>query len=149
MCWPGGRISMTGEDIVITEVDLDNLMRAKGAMYAGYQTLLESVGMGFADLDRVILAGNFGAYIDLERAITHRPAARYRPGALLLSGQCLAARLPDQSARPPPFPGTDGGAQADDQHGAVGKPRVHEPLHGGALSAPYRYESFPVGALKK
>jgi uncharacterized 2Fe-2S/4Fe-4S cluster protein (DUF4445 family) len=58
-----------GEDIVITEVDLDNLIRAKGAMYAGYVTLLESVGMTFDDLDRVILAGNFGAYIDLEMAI--------------------------------------------------------------------------------
>jgi uncharacterized 2Fe-2S/4Fe-4S cluster protein (DUF4445 family) len=65
-----GKDSQTGEDIVITEVDLDNLIRAKGAMYAGYQTLLESVGMSFADLERVILAGNFGAYIDLERAIT-------------------------------------------------------------------------------
>jgi uncharacterized 2Fe-2S/4Fe-4S cluster protein (DUF4445 family) len=61
--------SATDEDIVITEVDLDNLMRAKGAMYAGYQTLLESVSMTFADLDRVILAGNFGSYIDLEQAI--------------------------------------------------------------------------------
>ena len=61
--------SMIGEDIVITEVDLDNLIRAKGAMYAGYLTLLESVGMTFTDLERIILAGNFGAYIDLERAI--------------------------------------------------------------------------------
>jgi uncharacterized 2Fe-2S/4Fe-4S cluster protein (DUF4445 family) len=61
--------SLIGEDIVITEVDLDNLMRAKGAMYAGYQTLLGSVGLGFDDLERVILAGNFGAFIDLERAI--------------------------------------------------------------------------------
>ena len=62
--------SSMDEDIVITEVDLDNLMRAKGAMYAGYQTLLESVSMNFSDLDRVILAGNFGNYIDLEQAIT-------------------------------------------------------------------------------
>ena len=62
--------SLTGEDLVITEVDLDNLIRAKGAMYAGYVTLLESVGMTFDDLERVILAGNFGAYIDLERAIS-------------------------------------------------------------------------------
>ena len=62
--------SAVDEDIVITEVDLDNLMRAKGAMYAGYQTLLESVSMNFSDLDRVILAGNFGNYIDLEQAIT-------------------------------------------------------------------------------
>lgn len=64
-----GKDSLMGEDIAITEVDLDNLIRAKGAMYAGYVTLLESVGMTFADLDRVIMAGNFGAYIDLERAI--------------------------------------------------------------------------------
>jgi len=62
--------SLIGQDVVISEVDIDNLIRAKGAMYAGYQTLLESVGLTFADLDRVILAGNFGAYIDLERAIT-------------------------------------------------------------------------------
>ncbi len=61
--------SAVDEDIVITEVDLDNLMRAKGAMYAGCQTLLESVSMTFGDLDRVILAGNFGSYIDLEQAI--------------------------------------------------------------------------------
>ncbi|MFN2365542.1 MAG: ASKHA domain-containing protein, partial [Desulfurivibrionaceae bacterium] len=67
LAWAGD--SLIGEDIVITEVDLDNLTRAKGAMYAGYQTLLESVGMTFNDLERVILAGNFGAYIDLERAI--------------------------------------------------------------------------------
>ncbi|MFU8819235.1 MAG: ASKHA domain-containing protein [Desulfurivibrio sp.] len=65
-----GKDALMGEDIVITEVDLDNLIRAKGAMYAGYLTLLESVGMTFTDLDRVILAGNFGAYIDLERAIS-------------------------------------------------------------------------------
>lgn len=61
--------SLIGEEIAITEVDLDNLMRAKGAMYAGYQTLLGSVGLGFDDLDRIIMAGNFGAFIDLERAI--------------------------------------------------------------------------------
>jgi uncharacterized 2Fe-2S/4Fe-4S cluster protein (DUF4445 family) len=67
LAWAGD--SLTGEDIAINEVDLDNLIRAKGAMYAGYQTLLESVGMTFNDLDRVILAGNFGSYIDLERAI--------------------------------------------------------------------------------
>lgn len=61
--------TMMGEDLMITEVDLDNLIRAKGAMFAGYVTLLESVGMNFTDLERVVLAGNFGAYIDLERAI--------------------------------------------------------------------------------
>ncbi|OHD71658.1 MAG: hypothetical protein A2W19_02350 [Spirochaetes bacterium RBG_16_49_21] len=56
-------------DIVITEVDIDNFMRAKGAMYAGYQTLLESVGLAYSDLDEVIIAGAFGSYIDIEKSI--------------------------------------------------------------------------------
>jgi uncharacterized 2Fe-2S/4Fe-4S cluster protein (DUF4445 family) len=56
-------------DIVITEVDIDNFMRAKGAMYAGYQTLLESVGLTYADLDEVIIAGAFGSYVDIEKSI--------------------------------------------------------------------------------
>ncbi len=56
-------------DIVITEVDIDNFMRAKGAMYAGYQTLLESVGLTHNDLDEVIIAGAFGSYVDIEKSI--------------------------------------------------------------------------------
>jgi uncharacterized 2Fe-2S/4Fe-4S cluster protein (DUF4445 family) len=58
------------KDIVITEVDIDNLIRAKGAMYAGYTTLLESVGLSVGDLDRVIIAGGFGQYLNLKNAIT-------------------------------------------------------------------------------
>lgn len=61
--------SLVNEDIVISEVDIENLIRAKGAMYAGYQTLIESVEMSFMDLERIIIAGNFGAYLDLEKAI--------------------------------------------------------------------------------
>ena len=57
-------------DIVITEVDIDNLIRAKAAMYAGYQTLLKSVGITFNDLDKVIVAGTFGSHLDIEEAIT-------------------------------------------------------------------------------
>ena len=59
-----------GRDIVLTEVDIDNLMRAKAAMYAGYQTLLESVGLDMKSLDRVVIAGGFGRYINMEKAIT-------------------------------------------------------------------------------
>ncbi len=62
--------SATETDIVFTEADIENLIRAKGAMFAGYLTLLESVGMSINDIEQVILAGNFGSYIDLEQAIT-------------------------------------------------------------------------------
>ncbi|SDT83857.1 ASKHA domain-containing protein [Desulfobacula phenolica] len=57
-------------DITITEPDLDNLIRAKGAMYSATLTLLEEIGLTIHDLEKVILAGGFGSYVDLESAIT-------------------------------------------------------------------------------
>jgi uncharacterized 2Fe-2S/4Fe-4S cluster protein (DUF4445 family) len=59
--------SGTGKDIVITEVDIDNLIRAKGALFAGCLTLLDSLSLSFDDLERVIIAGAFGRYINLEK----------------------------------------------------------------------------------
>ena len=56
-------------DVVLTEPDIDNLIRAKGAMYSGCMTLLEEVGLGVHDIDRIILAGGFGSYVDLEKAM--------------------------------------------------------------------------------
>jgi len=54
----------------LTEPDLDNLIRAKGAIYSGCMTLLEEVGLTMDIVERIILAGGFGSYIDLEKAIT-------------------------------------------------------------------------------
>ncbi len=59
-----------GRDIVLTEIDVENLIRAKGAMYSGYQTLLESVGLTMNDLERVIIGGGFGKSLNLKNAIT-------------------------------------------------------------------------------
>ncbi|MBN2705175.1 MAG: DUF4445 domain-containing protein [Deltaproteobacteria bacterium] len=57
-------------EITITEGDIDNIVRTKAAIYAGCRILLESVGLTFNELDRFIIAGGFGKYINLERAIT-------------------------------------------------------------------------------
>jgi uncharacterized 2Fe-2S/4Fe-4S cluster protein (DUF4445 family) len=57
------------QDIVLSEADIDNLMRAKGAMFAGYLTLLESVGLSLQDLEQVILAGAFGNFVNIDNAI--------------------------------------------------------------------------------
>lgn len=62
--------TQTGRDIVITEIDVENLLRAKAAMYAGFQTLAKSVGVDYRDLEQVIIAGNFGQLINPEEAIT-------------------------------------------------------------------------------
>lgn len=57
-------------DITITEPDLDNLIRAKGAMYSATLTLLEEIGLKINDIEKIILAGGFGSYVELESAIT-------------------------------------------------------------------------------
>jgi uncharacterized 2Fe-2S/4Fe-4S cluster protein (DUF4445 family) len=57
-------------DITLTEIDIENLIRAKGAIYSGCMTLLNEVGMGIADIEHIILAGGFGSYVDLEKAMT-------------------------------------------------------------------------------
>ena len=56
-------------DIVLTEIDIENLIRAKGAIYSGCMTLLTEVGMGPDDIEQIILAGGFGSYVDLEKAM--------------------------------------------------------------------------------
>ncbi len=61
--------TQSGEDITLSEADIDNLMRAKGAMFAGYLTLLDNVGLRLQDLEQVILAGAFGQFINIENAI--------------------------------------------------------------------------------
>ncbi len=62
--------SAINKEIVITEVDLDNLIRAKAAIYAGFATLLAQMGMSFSSIEKLYIAGGFGRYIDVERAIT-------------------------------------------------------------------------------
>jgi uncharacterized 2Fe-2S/4Fe-4S cluster protein (DUF4445 family) len=57
-------------DIVLSEIDIENLIRAKGALYSGCMTLLTEVGLSIRDVERIILAGGFGSYVDLEKAMT-------------------------------------------------------------------------------
>jgi uncharacterized 2Fe-2S/4Fe-4S cluster protein (DUF4445 family) len=59
----------TGEDIVINKVDIDNLLRAKAAVYAGFSVLARSVGTDLSTVGRVLIAGAFGQYLDVENAI--------------------------------------------------------------------------------
>ncbi len=58
-----------GEDIVFTESDLKNLIYSKGAVYAGFTTLLKEAGLDFAAVDRILISGGFGQYLDIEKAV--------------------------------------------------------------------------------
>jgi uncharacterized 2Fe-2S/4Fe-4S cluster protein (DUF4445 family) len=67
VCWADE--SEIGEDIIITEVDIDNLMRAKAAIFAGFSVLGDSVGMPLEAVERVLIGGGFGQYINVEKAV--------------------------------------------------------------------------------
>lgn len=59
--------SGTGADIVVTEPDVENLIRAKAAIFAGISVLLECTDVAFEEIAEVAVAGGFGHYLDLER----------------------------------------------------------------------------------
>ncbi len=58
-----------GQDIALTKVDIDNLLRAKAAIYAGYTVLCRSVGVDPAEVTHVLIGGAFGQYINIEKAV--------------------------------------------------------------------------------
>ncbi len=82
-------------DITITEPDLDNLIRAKGAMYSATLTLLDEIGLGVGDIEQIILAGGFGSYVDLESAITIGLLPEIDPGKVtyLGNGSLLGCKI--------------------------------------------------------
>ena len=61
--------SGTNRDIVITDVDIDNLIRAKAAIFAGINILLEEVSIDFDQVEEILIAGAFGRYIEIDKAI--------------------------------------------------------------------------------
>jgi uncharacterized 2Fe-2S/4Fe-4S cluster protein (DUF4445 family) len=82
-------------DLVLSEPDIDNLIRAKGAIYSGCMTLLEEVGLTVKNLDRVILAGGFGSYVDLEKAMTIGLLPEMDPARVTFigNGSLMGARM--------------------------------------------------------
>jgi uncharacterized 2Fe-2S/4Fe-4S cluster protein (DUF4445 family) len=58
-----------GRDIVLSHVDVDNLFRAKAAIYGGFSVLADSVGMSLEMAERVLVGGSFGKYINVEKAV--------------------------------------------------------------------------------
>ena len=57
-------------DIVITQPDIENLLRAKAAIYSGAKVLLDVMHLDFADVKQLLIAGGFGNYLDRAKAMT-------------------------------------------------------------------------------
>ena len=58
-----------GRDVVFTRSDVNEVQLAKGAIRAGTELLLQEAGLCASNLDRVVVAGAFGTYLDLQSAI--------------------------------------------------------------------------------
>lgn len=60
--------SAHGKAISISETDIDNLIRAKAAIFSACRVMLKKIDMEFADLAKIYIAGGFGRYIDVEKS---------------------------------------------------------------------------------
>ncbi len=59
-----------GKEIVITEADIDNFIRAKAAIFSACHTLIEKIEMDFGSLSKIYIAGGFGRFLNIEYAKT-------------------------------------------------------------------------------
>ncbi|MCH8118667.1 MAG: DUF4445 domain-containing protein [Planctomycetes bacterium] len=58
------------QEIVITQADINNLVRSKAGVFAAIRVLMESTQTKLEDLDAVYLAGGFGNFLNVRQAVT-------------------------------------------------------------------------------
>ena len=58
-----------GKPVYVSQSDIKNLIRSKGAMYTILNVVIQSVGIGFEDIGKFYVAGAFGNYIDPKKAV--------------------------------------------------------------------------------
>ncbi len=59
----------TGEPIVFTEPDIANLIKSKGSIFAAIKSLIDYTGLSFDQLDTFYVAGGFGNYLNIPKAV--------------------------------------------------------------------------------
>ncbi len=63
-----GRRAAGGRDLVLRQSDIENLVRAKAAVYGAMSTMLEELGVEVSDIERLYLGGAFGSHLDITAA---------------------------------------------------------------------------------
>ena len=62
------QFSILDSQLKVSEPDIDNIIRAKAAVFSACRTLLKKAGLDFADVQRLYIAGGFGRWLDLDDA---------------------------------------------------------------------------------
>lgn len=57
------------DDLVVTDADLQNLLRTKAAIFGACSTLLRKTEESLEDIASVVIAGGFGSHLDVARSI--------------------------------------------------------------------------------
>lgn len=57
------------QDIIISEADIQNLIRAKGAVYAGIRVMLNKMQLPVEIISKILIGGGFGNYLNLNDSI--------------------------------------------------------------------------------
>ncbi len=58
------------QEIVITQADINNLLRSKAGVFAAIRVLMEATQTKLDDLETVYLAGGFGNFLNVRHAVT-------------------------------------------------------------------------------
>jgi uncharacterized 2Fe-2S/4Fe-4S cluster protein (DUF4445 family) len=64
-----GNETENGESISISESEIGNLIKSKGAIFAAIKSLVDYVGLSFDQLDTIYVAGGFGSSLNIPKAI--------------------------------------------------------------------------------
>lgn len=57
------------QPVTISEAEIGNLIKSKGAVFAAIKSLADYVGVAFGDLDAIYVAGGFGSSLDIPKAV--------------------------------------------------------------------------------
>lgn len=60
---------VVADSIVITDDDIENLKRSKGAIYSAIMSLLKKVDKRLEDIKKIYIAGGFGNYLNIENSV--------------------------------------------------------------------------------
>ncbi|MCM8788818.1 MAG: ASKHA domain-containing protein [Candidatus Omnitrophica bacterium] len=56
-------------DIVITQIDIENLLRAKAAIFAGIRSLVRKMGFAISEIQKFYIGGGFGNYLNIKKSV--------------------------------------------------------------------------------
>ncbi len=62
------KFSTNQKDIVITESDIANILRSKGAIFHGLHSLLKNLNLEFKDISKIYICGGFGSFVNIKKA---------------------------------------------------------------------------------